>query len=344
MKELLRLGAQVDDRDYNLGNTALDLAILSSDIYGSPKRVYKSVELLLQHGGSTRSVEGRPGSFGPKPSAIWNACSCYAPVSVIRLLATASPSEVDEKVGGITPLHEVSRFTDEDTLSKVQALIESGADLHIEEGHRDKVMGCCRTALAESLFVLNWAVAKYLLEQASSMEFGNNGNHKHSVLHLLVFKAFILEARNRPGEIAGLVSTVERLLDHPAARQKDLLNAVNFGGVSPVRMAVYYGLPRLLKILLKTCYGSCTDISDIAEGRVSLIEYFKVTFQAELKKGPRFVVTDDADIDGEQCEIGGDLVPYIKVSEYRKRLEDVKEILKSRLLGSDKQPLRLTSF
>jgi ankyrin repeat protein len=350
MKELLRLGANVNDlspdpkqNTVKIRQTALDFAITSSDIINSPQKVCKVVELLLQHGATTNYVQILPKSGFYLQTAIHTACTCYASASLIRLLAKASPDEVNEKVGGQTPLHEACMW-DDDALSKVQALTESGADLYIETDHdRKSKKSCCLTALAISLFALNWPVAKYLLEQGSPTMFG--GYHKQSVLHLMVFMAVKSEARNHPRELAALFSTIESLLDHPVARQKDLLNATDFRGNSPVRMAVYFGLPRLLKILLKNRCGECSEIKDIVEGRVSLTEYMERIPHFTLPLLP-FVVPDDIDIEmsDEGCEIGGYLCPWVKASVFQKRIEDVKKILESSLPGFGKQPLPLASF
>lgn len=247
------------------------------------------MELLLQHGASTNYVEILPKSGVYLQTSLYTACNCYASASLIRLLATASSDEVNEKVLSKTPLHEVCRW-DDDALSKVQALTEAGADLSIETDHNGRarsVGSCCQTALAISLSVLNWPVAKYLLEQGSPTMFG--GHHKESVLHLIVYMTVKSEAHNRPRELAALYSTVECLVNHPVARQKDLLNAIDIRGNSPVRMAAHFGLPRLLKILLKDHSWVCTEFKDIAEGRLSLTEYMKSTPHT---LPPPFVVPD----------------------------------------------------
>jgi ankyrin repeat protein len=323
MKELFRLGANVNDRD-RFGHTALDFAIRNSGFIGSPKTVYRAVELLLQHGADTRSVLPSSGNLVfAIPPALHKACKSWPLPSIIRLLAIHNPEVVNTMANKSTPLQSICSPIDENTLANVQALVESGAELDIEGIHEDRMMGCCLTASAQSMADLNWPVVKYLLDQGASTEFGTMGNHRHSILHLIIFHGFLAESRGRPGQIASLISATEKLLSHEMARRNDILNSVNFRGVSPLRMAIYYGLPRLVKLLVSGKYGSCKDI---LEERGATEEFLAHTFQCV----PPFVVDDDVkvnDTDNMEYNLDGDLVPYINISVYRARVGEIKELL-----------------
>lgn len=307
IKELLWRGASVNDRC--AVHTALGWAIRSGDSFGPRHKVTEVVKLLLDHGANTE----------PEP-CLRVACASEVPVDVFRLLITASPTDIKTTYHGTTPLLELlSCDIKDEVYSKVQILVQAGADLDVETPHSKQPkngVDCCLTALAHSLDNLEWGVAKYLLERGATIEFGVSTGHRHTVLHLLVYKAFRTHPIYGQGETETLIVMTRNLLAHPIAKEKDLINILNYDGVSALKMAVFFGLSHIVQIFLERRHGISKQI---------VADVSSMVRNLTPENAPPFVVADGVE---PPKNPGGNSRRYA-FSDYKRRMDGFMTMLET---------------
>jgi ankyrin repeat protein len=281
------------------------------------------IELLLKHGASLEPDKNLPNNYVGELSPLHVACSHYVPAIVIKLLASHAPSQINNKSGGKPPLHKLANTPTtegDEVLGCAQILLDFGADPNIESDHRHFGYNCCYTATACSIFSESWDLAKLFLDRSASTDIGITGGHRCTLLHLLVYKAFFLQSRKRPGEDQKVTELIERLLNHPLAQQRNLLDSVDYLGFSPIHWALLWPLPHVVKILLQR--GASTQILKAQFSTFDMIRYYQ-------KNLPAFVMNDEDFIEGDCNEVTATAVPRCRASEYRSRLEEVRALLHS---------------
>lgn len=257
IKELLQRGASVNDR--NALHTALGWAFASADATGPKHKVADVVKLLLDHDAVTE----------PRPP-LHEACSFFVDPDVLCLLINKSAQSVNTLYHGVTPLLDLLSYDIKDDLySKVQVLAASGADLNAESPHTGKEIECCYTALAYSLVNLEWATAELLLQANATIELGVGGGHRHTVLHLLIRYASRIQAQKNAAKWASLLYVLDNFLHHPVTKEKNLVNARDHAGISPLRMAIQLAIPAIVGRLTKSSYG--IDHAEVKEEKRLLL-------------------------------------------------------------------------
>ena len=321
-KALVKRGADINERDFRDGHSALDISLLASaaEIAG-PKKMLQMVQFLLKNGSSLDPVSNEPKSRLARPPTLHHACRTHASAAMIRLLAVYGPRQINFKYFGETPLHIVARFGgDSESAKTFRALLDLGADPYIETDHKGSGLQCCLTATA---YVISggdeWQLIKDLLDHGSSTDIGLRGQHRYTVVHLLLWEAAISQGHHRPGEDRKMTSRLEFLLEHRTARERDLLNEVDHHHLSPTAYASMHGLTECVKVFLRL--GAKTD--SLIDGRTLLqaVDWF-------LGEPPSFVVKDhEFEIPSESIK---GRTPRQTLSEYKKNLQQVKRLLGSK--------------
>jgi ankyrin repeat protein len=321
-RECLQRGANTNDRMYTDGSTALTQTLTAtSSAVSSPFKVFQMVELLLGHGASLEAETHVPPHRSGMGSALHLACRHWTPPPVLKLLASAAPSLINHKQGGKTPLQILANTAeDDDSLENARILLSLGADPDIESDHWGFGWSCCYTATACSIFNEDWVFTKLLLDRGASTDIGVSGRHRGTLLHLVVYKAFVREARKNPADKDKMTLLLRDLLDHPLAHRRDILNDMDYRGYSPLVWAALWGLPWIVEILLE--HGASAEVPK--EG-VTIFDMIQHT----LENPPEFTVEDETYTEGSSHKVSNTMIPWCKLSEYRYRLQEVLSLLQS---------------
>lgn len=277
IKVLLQRGADVNDRSIH---TALGWAFASADATGPKHKVTDVVSLLLEHGAITY----------PEPP-LYQACSFFVDPAILGLLISQDTQSANALYHGQTPLLNLLSFDiKDDLLSKVHILTSvPGANLDAETPHTGRETECCYTALAYSLVNLEWPVARYLLDNNATYKIGINGDHQHTVLHLVIRHTLRIQGEKDVAAMVALLNILEKLLEHPVSMETNLINIKDHNGISPLRMAIDFMLPDVVKRLLNPKYGMDRAIVDedqrwFLQNRTRVLNSDRDKFEKPMKK------------------------------------------------------------
>ena len=259
-KAMIRHGADLNEppRIFQLqdetivGLPLLTLAIYSSlcGVVGLSKRM-GMIRFLVENGASLDNDQARElGALSPPP--LFTACQ-LAPPEIVTYIAVCAPHQINRKHSGETPLHVAAKVVHAQIC---RALLALGADPNVESDHSRRGK-CCRTATAWALNAGDWfLVTKPLLDQGASTDVGIKGGHRETLAHELVREAARKQGLRLDGKDKMMAILLENLLQHPVAKERDLLNDQGYHGIAPLGLAIIYGLPYLVEILLK--FGATT--------------------------------------------------------------------------------------
>ena len=244
-EELLRRGAEVDAPDA-LRITPLIMCLKS---YGcditNDTRVEQMIRLLIRSGASLEPTDDY--------YALNEACENALPLSVIRFLIEKG-SQVNNMPKQKAPLHLLiaAEEWNNSTVEGIITLVDFGADLNMETVHRDgNVLECCLTPIAVAINNEKWTAVQFLLNKGVNINIGVSGGHQHTIVHLLIFKMFILETKHELEAKRNIISCFESLLDQQySIGRGDLLNAKNHKSCSPLETTIFLAFTRCAKLLL----------------------------------------------------------------------------------------------
>ena len=315
INKYIDIGADVNERDWRNGETALHGAIQAwSASIATPAKMLKAIAVLIDRGASLEDEQDPPNHRMSVCSPLHLACTLSAPPCVIRLLANCAKSMVNKKHWGVTPLHRLSSIdstNNKDTLEHFHILLDNGADLNIESDHDGGDIKCCVTPVAEILRKGDWRIAEMLLNEDCNTNFGVSGGHKNTLSHLIIFEGFEFAIGRRNGNIEPLF---EEFFNHPNVRRRNLLNDVNYRGISPIAMAVAFGVPQCAKILVE---HGCDMTLPSGKNVSSFLDN-------QLEHPPQFVV-DERIVTERTNETARKLL--MSYSQYRDNLTAIRQML-----------------
>lgn len=289
VKEYLDRGANVNDRNWTDNSTALDIAILScSGSTAGDTKILKTFEVLIDHGASLRSQRealGHGNNLNRRKSILHMLNAPDIPPAVIKLLGNRGNKFINEKHCGLTPLHLMVRDSsnDENDVERVRIFLDCGADPDIESDHGIEG-GCCYTAVAEALRSGNWEPANLLLERGCSTDIGVFGGHKHTLAHLLVYTGFRIQGKGGDIDNQKVELLFEKLLIHPNARDRNLINGVDCHQRSPIELVIYFGMVGFAKILAEfECEVDLQGASTVVDWLDYCFQYPPVQFVGTKK-------------------------------------------------------------
>ncbi|KAL9118497.1 MAG: hypothetical protein Q9187_004958 [Circinaria calcarea] len=320
VKALLQQGANTNDRSYYNGATALSLALDACVAeVASPAQMIQTIELLVRNGASLEPESHAPRHRLARQSPLFLACISFAPPEVVHLLASNAPSQINVKQHWATPIYTMAStsYTSDDERA-IRILLDLGADPDIETDHKGPGFECCLTATAGAVINDSWVTTELLLDRHASTEIGIAGGHRQTLAHLSVYRAYILQARGRPGEDKGVISRLKSLLDHPVAQKRDLLNDADYKGLTPLAYAIMFGLPHIVRVFLDR--GASAEPPPKAK---PLLQLVKVLY----REPPKFVTNCDADAEPEPHMIESVRLPPRSLSEYKKSLDEIRSLL-----------------
>lgn len=281
------------------------------------------IQFLVENGASLDGNHAcEPGLSSPPP--LFTACD-GVPAEIVTYLAVSAPHQINKKYDGQTPLHRAAQGLSNDARHAqiCRALLDLGADPNIECDHfrRDRyVINCCYTATAWALNAGDWLlVTKPLLDQGASSDIGIGGDHRETLAHLLVRRAASKQGLRLDGEDKLMANLLENLLQHPVAKERDLLNDQGYHGIAPLGLATFYGLPYLVEVLLK--FGATME--NVASPGMTLAEMIRDCriFQ------PRYVVESvesPTDLDRrDRRRVNIERENYCSLSDYDSNLERI---------------------
>ncbi|PNP49838.1 hypothetical protein THARTR1_09368 [Trichoderma harzianum] len=266
IKELIKRGANVNDvKDGSFQSSILSLAFGSSYAIGPRHQVIDTIKLLLDHGATNE-----------REPPLHMACFFNVDPSIFQLLINRDSQAIRTIFKEETPLLNLIKCgVKEDLMTKVKLLIDiPRADLDIESSHSGRNQDCCGTALAYSLIALEWDIAELLLDRDVSLDLGIKGSHRQSVLHLLIHHASSILSTKRNVEWGVLLSVLDKLLRYLALKGRDVINTIDHKGDSPLRLAISYALPSIVKKLLWGDYGI---FKETVQGEYALLQQSLLT-------------------------------------------------------------------
>ena len=332
ISELLKRGADVNDRDNDTRSTPLSVALASASLLiSSTIKALQAIEILIRNGASLKAVSNTRTDYHMEPGcALRYACQLPAPANIIQLIASSAPIYINERsLLGETPFHVLVSQIDDDDIEAVHVLLDLGADPNIETEH-EQSMKCCLTVTAMAFHGHCWTVPKLLLDRNASTETGIRGGHRQTLAHYLIHWAF-----QCPSEERMIISDLECLLDHPVSEQRNLLDDLDHMGISPVALATLYGLPNIVKIFLERGAGR-----NLSEGKAfgvfqkqasSESILFQYPTLLDLTKSvpgrpPKFVVNDDSFVEGPLAPFGSS-VRQCSLSSYIDKIDEIQSLL-----------------
>ncbi|MCJ1239936.1 hypothetical protein MMC14_007935 [Varicellaria rhodocarpa] len=330
VKALLRRGANVNDHCYGNGATALSLALAACAAgVASPAQMIETIKLLIRNGASLEPELDAPGHRSAHDSPVVTACLSFAPFEIIHLIASKAHSQINMKHGASTLIHKVVDYSSSSNDERVIRLIlDLGADPDIETNHRAPNFDCCLTATARAVLTDKWHITELLLDRYASTEVGTQGRHRRTLAHLSVYRAAMLHTPNRPDIDKGVISHLECLLDHPVAQKRDLLNDVDYLGLTPLTWAVMFALPYIVRVFLDR--GASTDTHPRRQNLLSILEFL-------YREPPRFVIKCDAAGDPEPPMSFGWPLPERSLTEYQESLDQIRSLLAVKLFVGPSQ-------
>ena len=329
VQEYLTRGADVNEREWPSGRTALGQAIVycAEQSTSNPAMITKTIEVLIDHGASFEREKDPPKSRKASPSILYLAAMAeYLPLTAFHLLVERAQSFVDEIttsdtfIPGYTLLHcVISSHPPEGFVERVGILLDYGVNPNIESLHDDHatvMYSCCRTALSDALNRLHWDVAEILLDRGCSTSTGISGGHRHTVCHLMIWRSYLNQ--ELPPEDANdkVQSIFHKLLDHPIVRSLNLVNEPDFRGNTPLQLAIHLGVPHCVNILLD--HGCSLETATGDEHVMSLLDRL-------FLHPPLFVY--DENVNSKPIESHADYLPPRKRSEYKKSLALIYQML-----------------
>ncbi|KAL5093848.1 hypothetical protein Trisim1_009325 [Trichoderma cf. simile WF8] len=282
IKELIKRGANVNDtKDRGWDGSMLLWAFASADATGPRHKVIDTMKLLLDHGATN----------APEPP-LHAACSYGVDPSIFQLLINRDSQAIRTIYHGQTPLLCLLGYgIKEDLMAKVKLLIDIPRDdLDIESFHTGRDGDCCCTALAYSLISLEWDIAELLLDRDVSLDLGIKGGHRQSVLHLLIHHASRILSRKQNVEWGVLLGVLDKLLRYLASKGRNIVNTIDHNGNTPLRLAINYGLPSIVKKLLWRDYGI---FKETVQGEYALLQQSLLTTpHSGIMRGQMNVITE----------------------------------------------------
>ncbi|KAF9775137.1 hypothetical protein IL306_006786, partial [Fusarium sp. DS 682] len=248
MKELIRRGADVNETHW--GTSVLEWVLDGGGFCGRPDQHAEAVELLLAHGAKTHHEP-----------VLHRVSRQNVSVEVFLVVLKHKPTEINMRFQGKTPLLLLLEGgVETDIYAKVQALVQAGSELDMEEACARTAPDegdwrCCQTALSHSLYAMEWGIANYLLNCGASVECGVHSGHRKTVLHVLIFKASQTDWDTSQGKTEMFMRIIGDLLSHPKAKEQDLIHRVDHKGMDALGHATYFGLPHVVRILLDRRHG-----------------------------------------------------------------------------------------
>jgi len=330
-KALVKRGANVNERDYTNGTTALFQALLSSAAaIAGPTKMLQMVDFLIKSGASVEPESNAPSHrLAVGEPLLHFACMTSSSVDMIHLITMRAPAHINSKQCGRTPLHHIAAGgIDDENVKAFHMLLDLGADPDMETDHRGDGFKCCLTPIAYAVSCGDgWDLTQHLLDHDVSTDIGLRGGHRRTLVHLLINKAFLVLPRQRRGEDTKITSRLENLLNHPVARERDLANKTDCYRISPISSAVTRGLPHCVRILLDV--GVKTNVLIKGKTLLQAINHFQT-------RPPSFVFGDtELEERREDHEYDWQKAPYQTISEYTENLREIKSMLVQRLQSQD---------
>jgi ankyrin repeat protein len=251
-RELIHHGAHVDYCDGE--DTPLTAAILSirGGTVGRVKNV-RMIELLLENGASIFPANPSAGPYkrAGQP-ALFTALRSTPLTPVVELLARKMGKDINTKYYGQTALHVLGNYPGPELIEIATLLLSLGADPNIESEHNGfSAYGCCLTPITYAVAKGNWGIIRLYLERECTTDCGISGGHHFTIIHSALWDGF---GRTKYLSTLGCNRMHEDffrlLLSHRFIKERNLVNAIDSEGFTPLMVAVMYGLPFYVQILL----------------------------------------------------------------------------------------------
>ncbi|KAK3988016.1 hypothetical protein QBC44DRAFT_360343 [Cladorrhinum sp. PSN332] len=181
------------------------------------------------------------------------------------------------------------------------------------------------TAVVAALQLNRWDAAMYLLNNGAPLEYGPAAvDNRHTVLHFLVYRVFLISWGAKSGHIEDILPLLRNLVLYADDKRGfNLIMSKSSQGITPMHLAILFGLPMVVTALL----GIWAKSSTLSLDR-KVIEFGSNPYGTLLdpdsfapyfgRHGNRIV-----------CRVDRDPTPSVKRGDYLQRLREVKEICDS---------------